>query len=130
MKVVFHLPFIIIHISAMPEVPAMKHQAQPQRPRPRAGNLTLRQETTDGARETKKYKEIITLNPSMQLAMVFVLYHGGKGFCLKGVKRECCELHVTHYAKILPSILGKKFLINELFLLLINNCSLQLSVCP
>lgn len=109
----------------MPEVPAVEHQAQPQRPCPRARNLTLRQETTDGARETKKYKEIITLNPSMQLAMVFVLCHGGKGLWLKRVKRECCEMHVTHYAKILPSILGKKILINELFLPLINNCSLQ-----
>lgn len=75
--------FIIIHISPMPEIPAMEHQAQPQCPRPRAGNLTLRQETTDGARETKKYKEKIRLNPSMQLAMVLVHCHGGRGFWLE-----------------------------------------------
>lgn len=114
----------------MPEVPAVKHQAQPQCPRPRAGNLTLRQETTDGARETKKYKEIIRLNPSMQLAMVFVHCHGGRGFWLKGIKGESCEMHVTHCDKILPSILRRKILINELFLSPINNCSLQFSVYP
>lgn len=105
----------------MPEVPAMEHQAQPQCPHPRAGTLTLRQETTDGARETK-YKEKIRLTPSMQLAMVFVHCHGGKGFWLKTVKGESCEMHVTHFAKILSSILKKKILMSELFLSLINNC--------
>lgn len=122
--------FVIIHISPVPEVLAVKHQAQPQCPHPRAQSLTLKQETTDGARETKKYKEIIRLNPSMQLAMVFVHCHGGKGFWLKRVKGESCEMHVTQYAKILPLILRRIILINELFLSLINNCSLQLPVYP
>lgn len=106
----FHL-LIIIPTSPAPGVPAEKHQAQPQCPRPRAGGLTLRQETTDGARETKKYKEIIRLNPSMQLA-VFVRCHGGKGFWLRRAKGESCEMHVIDHAKILPSILRKIILIN------------------
>lgn len=128
MKVVFHLPFIYYYSYLSSAWSSCCEQ--PQCPHPRAGNSTLRQETTDGARETKKYREIIKLNPSMQLAMVFVHCLGGKGFWLNRVKGQSCEMLVTHDAKILPSILRKKILINQLFLSLINTGSLELSVFP